>query len=152
MTAVKAIAFTIHVGKVVSLLFNILSRFIIALPPRSKCLLISWFQSPSAVILEPEKIWQHSFSVLIWAFPVVVMVVGCMSFSCGASASSLSLVAQLVKNLLVIQVNEVRSLGREEPRRREWQPTPVFLLENSMDRGAWRATVQEGLKELDKTE
>ena len=39
-----------------SLLFNILSRLVIAFLPRSKCLLISWVQSPSAVILEPKKI------------------------------------------------------------------------------------------------
>ena len=43
------------VGKVMSLLFNMLSRFVIAFLPRSKCLLISWLQSPSAVILEPQK-------------------------------------------------------------------------------------------------
>ena len=43
------------VGKVISLLFNMLSRFIIAFP-RNKCLLISWLQSPSTVILEPKKI------------------------------------------------------------------------------------------------
>ena len=42
-------------GKVMSLLFNMLSRFIITFLPRSKCLLISWLQSPSAVILEPKK-------------------------------------------------------------------------------------------------
>ena len=44
------------VGKVMSLLFNMLSRFVIAFLPRSKCLLISWLQSPSAMILEPKKI------------------------------------------------------------------------------------------------
>ena len=44
------------VGKVISLLFNTLSRFVIAFLPRSKCLLFSWLQSPSAVILEPKKI------------------------------------------------------------------------------------------------
>ena len=44
------------VGKVVSLLFNMLSRLVIAFLPKSKCLLISWLQSPSAVILEPKKI------------------------------------------------------------------------------------------------
>ena len=43
-------------GKVMSLLFNMLSRLIIAFLLRSKCLLISWLQSPSAVILEPPKI------------------------------------------------------------------------------------------------
>ena len=44
------------VEKVMSLLFNMLSRLVIAILPRSKCLLISWLQSPSAVILEPKKI------------------------------------------------------------------------------------------------
>ena len=44
------------VGKVMSLLFNILSRLVITFLPRSKHLLISWLQSPSAVILEPPKI------------------------------------------------------------------------------------------------
>ena len=43
------------VGKVMSLLFNMLSRLVIAFLPRTKCLLISWLQSPSAVILEPKK-------------------------------------------------------------------------------------------------
>ena len=44
------------VGKVISLLFNVLSRLVITFLPRSKCLLISWLQSPSAVILEPPDI------------------------------------------------------------------------------------------------
>ena len=43
------------IGKVMSLLFNMLSRLVIAFLPRGKCLLISWVQSPSAVILEPKK-------------------------------------------------------------------------------------------------
>ena len=53
----KTIALTrrTFVGKVMSLLFNMLSRVVIAFLPRSKCLLISWLQSPSAVILEPPK-------------------------------------------------------------------------------------------------
>ena len=46
----------VFVGKVRSLLFNVLSKFVIAFLPRSKCLLISWMQSSSAVILEPPKI------------------------------------------------------------------------------------------------
>ena len=58
MTTVKTIALTIwlFVSKVMSLLFDTLSRFVIAFLPRSKCLLISWLQSPSAVILEPKNI------------------------------------------------------------------------------------------------
>ena len=57
MTSGKTIALTrgTFVGKVISLLFNILSRLIITFLPRSKCLLISWLQSPSAMILEPKK-------------------------------------------------------------------------------------------------
>ena len=58
MTTGKTIALTrwTFVGKVMSLLFNTLSRFVIAFLPRSKCLLISGLQSPSAVILETKKI------------------------------------------------------------------------------------------------
>ena len=58
MTTGKTIALTrwTFVGKVMSLLFNTLSRFVIAFLPRSKCLLILWLQSPPAVILEPKKI------------------------------------------------------------------------------------------------
>ena len=58
MTPGKTIALTrrTFVGKVTSLLFNILSRLVIAILPRSKRLLISWLQSPSAVIFEPRKI------------------------------------------------------------------------------------------------
>ena len=58
MTTVKTIALTRQtlVGKVMSLLFNMPSRLVIVFLPRSKHLLISWLQSPSAVILEPKKI------------------------------------------------------------------------------------------------
>ena len=56
MTAGKTIALTRRVGKVMSLLLNMLSRLVITFLPRSKRLLISWLQSPSAVILEPPKI------------------------------------------------------------------------------------------------
>ena len=58
MTTGKTIALTrwTFVDKVMSLLFNMLSRLVTTFLPRSKCLLISWLQSPSAVILEPRKI------------------------------------------------------------------------------------------------
>ena len=49
------------VGKVMSLLFNMLSRLVIAFPPKSKCLLISWLQSPSGVILQHKNIKTHCF-------------------------------------------------------------------------------------------
>ena len=58
MTTGKTVALTrrTFVGKVMSLLFSMLSRLVITFLPRNKCLLISWLQSPSAVILEPRKI------------------------------------------------------------------------------------------------
>ena len=62
----KAIALTrwTFVGKVMSLLFNILSRLVITFLPRSKRLLISWLQSPSAVLLEPPKIKSDTVSTV----------------------------------------------------------------------------------------
>ena len=64
MTTGNTIALTrrIFVGKVISLLFNILSRLVITFLPRNKCLLISWLQSPSAVISEPPKIKSDTVS------------------------------------------------------------------------------------------
>ena len=58
MTTGKAIDWTrwTFVGKIMSLFFNMLSRLVVTFLPRSKHLLISWLQSPSAVILEPPKI------------------------------------------------------------------------------------------------
>ena len=66
MTTGKAIALTrwTFVDKVMSLLFNILSRLVITFLPRSKRLLISWLQSPSAVIWEPRKIKSATFSTV----------------------------------------------------------------------------------------
>ena len=75
MTTGKTLAFTRQtcVGKVISLLFSMLSRLVITFLPRSKCLLISWLQSPSALILEPIKIKadtvstvSHLFAMMWW--------------------------------------------------------------------------------------
>ena len=67
-TTVKIIALTrwTFVGKILSLLFNMLSRLVVTFLPRSKPLLISWLQSPSAVILEPpkNKVW-HSAGLVV---------------------------------------------------------------------------------------
>ena len=67
MTPGKTIALTrwTLVGKVMSLLFNMLSRFVIAFLPKSKRLSISWLQSPSVVILEPPKIVSHCFPICL---------------------------------------------------------------------------------------
>ena len=66
MTTGKTIALTrqTFVGKVMSLLFNILSSLVIAFLPRSKHLLISWLQSPSAMLLEPKKIKSFTASIV----------------------------------------------------------------------------------------
>src|SRR5574340_700925 len=66
MTSGKIIALTkwTFVGKVMSLLFNMLSRLVIPFLPRSKRLLVSWLQSPSAVILEPRKIKSDTVSTV----------------------------------------------------------------------------------------
>ena len=66
MTTEKTIALTrrTFVDKVIPLLLNILSRLVITFLPRSKCLLISWLQSPSAVILEPPKIKSDTVSTV----------------------------------------------------------------------------------------
>ena len=71
MTPIKTIALTrqTFVGKVMSLLLNILSRLVITFLPRSKCLLISWLQTQSAVILEPPKIVCHCFHCFPIYFP-----------------------------------------------------------------------------------
>ena len=68
MTTGKTITLTrqTFVGKVISLLFNVLSRMIITVLPRSKRLLISWLQSPSVVILEPQKIKSDTVSPSIY--------------------------------------------------------------------------------------
>ena len=67
MTTGKTIALTrwTFVGKVMSLLFNMLSRLVITFLPRSKHLLISWLQSPSAVILEPRKMKSDTVSLFL---------------------------------------------------------------------------------------
>ena len=66
MTTGKTITLTIQnfVGRRMSLLFNMLSRLVIAFLPGRKCLLISWLQSPSTVILEPRKIKSHTVSIV----------------------------------------------------------------------------------------
>ena len=75
MTTGKTIALTrwTFVGKVMSLLFNMLSRLVIASLTRSKHLLISWLQSPSVVILEPEKIKSDTVSIVSPSFCHEVM-------------------------------------------------------------------------------
>ena len=82
MTTGKTTALTIirtFVGKVMSLLFNMLSRFVIAFLPRSRCLLVSSLQSPSTVILEPKK--RKSVTVSIFSPSMCHEVMGLDAWS-----------------------------------------------------------------------
>ena len=82
MTTGKTIALTRRnfVGKVMSLLLNMLSRLVISLLPRSKRLLISWLHSQSAVILEPQKVKSHSVSTVSPSISYEVMGPDAMIF------------------------------------------------------------------------
>ena len=82
MTTGKTIALTrwTFVGKVICLLFNMLSRLVIAFLPRSKRLLISWLQSPSAVILESTKIKSVTVSIVSPSISHEVMGLDAMIF------------------------------------------------------------------------
>ena len=94
MTTGKTIALTrrTFVGKVMSLFFNMLSRFVIAFLPRNKCLLISWLQSPSALILEAKKIKavtvSPSISHEVMGPDAMILVFGMLSFKPTVSLSS----------------------------------------------------------------
>ena len=81
MTTGKTTALTrrAFVGKVMSLLFKMLSRFIIAILPRNKCLVTSWLQSLSAVILEPKKMKSDTLST--FSSSICHEVIGCHDLS-----------------------------------------------------------------------
>ena len=104
MTTGKTIALTRQtlVSKVMSMFFNTLSRFVIAFLPGSKCLLISWLQWPSTVILKPKKI--KAFTVSIVYMPVyhevmgsdaMILVLWMLSFKPDFSLSSFTLINRL---------------------------------------------------------
>ena len=82
MTTGKTIALTIQtfVSKLMSLLLNTLSRFVIVFLPRNKCVLISWLQSPSAMILEPKKIKSVTVSIVFSIICHEVMRLNAMIF------------------------------------------------------------------------
>ena len=101
MTTGKTIALTrqTFADKVMSLLFNMLSRLIITFPPRSKRLLISWLQSPSAVILESKKIKSATVSPSIchevMGPDAMILVYGMLSFKPIFSLSSFTFIKRL---------------------------------------------------------
>ena len=98
MTTGKTIALIgwTFVGKVMSLLFNMLSRLVLTVLPRGKCLSISWLQSPSAVILEPPKIKSVTVSLSIchevMGLDAMILVSWMLSFKPTFSLSSFSFI------------------------------------------------------------
>ena len=117
MTAGKTIALTIQtfVGKVMSLLFNMLSRFVIAFLPRSKYLLISWLQLSSAVILESKKIKSLAVSVVSHLFAMkwwpdaMIFLFSMLSLKHDFSLSSFTFIKRLFSSPLLSATRVVSS-------------------------------------------
>ena len=114
----KTIAFTIwtFVDKVISLLFKILFRFVIAFVPRSKHLLISWLQSPPAVILEPKKIKSVIVSTVspsicheVMGPDALIFFFWMLSFKQAFSLSSFSFIKTLFSSCLLSALRVVSS-------------------------------------------
>ena len=109
MTTGKTIALTrwIFVGKVMSLLFNMLSRFVIAFLLRSIHLLISWLQSPSATILEPKKIKSVTVSIVspsihheVIGLDTMILIFWMLSFKPAFPLSSFTFIKRLFSSSL----------------------------------------------------
>ena len=118
MTTGKTIALTrrIFVGKVMSLLFNMLSRLVITFLPRSKCLLISWLQSSSTVIFEPPKIKSDSVSTVfpsisheVMGPDAVILVFWMLSFKPTFSLSSFTFIKRLFSSSSLSAIRVVSS-------------------------------------------
>ena len=114
----KTIALTIcaFVGKGMSLLFNMLSRLVTVFIPRSKCLLISWLQSPSAVVLEPKKIKSVTVSIVFPSIchevvgPDAMIFIFCMlNFKLIFSLSSFTFIKGLFSSSLLSAIRVVSS-------------------------------------------
>ena len=128
MTTRKTRALTrwTFVGKVRSLLFNMLCRFVITFLPRSKHLLISWLQSPSAVILEPKKIKSAtvptvspSISHEMMAPDAMILVFWMLSFKPTFSLSSFAFIKRLFSSSLLSAIRVVSC---------EYQLLPAILI------------------------
>ena len=122
MTTGKTIALTrwTFVGKVIVLLFNMLSRLVITFLPRSKRLLISWLQSPSAVILEPPKIKSDTVSTVspsicheVMGPEAMILAFWMLSFKPTFSLFSLTFIKRFFSSLLsaMKKWREVKSLS-----------------------------------------
>ena len=118
MTTGKTIPLTrqTFVNKVMALLFNMLSRLVITFLTRSKHLLISWLQSPSAVILEPPKIKFVTVSIVspsihheVMGLDAVIFVFSMLSFKPAVSLSSFTFIKRLFSSFLLSAIRVVSS-------------------------------------------
>ena len=159
MTTGKTTALTrwTFAGKVMSLLFNMLYRLVITFLPRSKCLLISWLQLLSALILEPKEIQSPTvsivspsichevmepdamISVLTFNFYIINWSIIWVILSCLWA----SLVAQSLKNLPTMQETQVQALGCEDPLEKEMATHFSILPWETPWTGEWQAIPQK---------
>ena len=118
MTTGKTIALTrwTFVGKVMSLLFNMLYKFVIAILPRSKHLLISWLQSPSAVTFEPKKVKSVTVSIVspsicheVMGQDAMIFVFWMLSFKPVFSLSSFTFIKRLFSSSSLSAIRVVSS-------------------------------------------
>ena len=115
MTSGKTIALTrqTFVDKVMSLVFNMLSRLVITFLPRSKCLLISWLQSTSAVILEPKKIKSATISLSlchqVMGPDAMILIFRMLSFKPTVSLSSFTFIKKLFSSSSLSAIRVVSS-------------------------------------------
>ena len=162
VTTGKTIALTRQTffGKVISLLFNSLSKFLTAFLPRNKCLLISWLQSPSAVILEPRKIKSVSVSTFspsicheVMGLNVMILVFWMLNFKPAFSLFSWALSSFLLSDIRVVSSRQRCNRGWDGwmasmiQRKWAWANTRRWWRKGKLD------MLQSpcGCKELDKT-
>ena len=119
MTTGKTIALTrwTFVGKLMSLHFNMLSRLVIAFLPRSKCLLISWLQSPYAVILEPKNIKPVTVSIVspsifykVMELDAIIFVFWMLNFKPTFPLSPFTFIKRLLSPIRVVSSAYLRLL------------------------------------------
>ena len=124
----KALTIQTFVSKVLSLLFNTLSRFVITFLPRDKSLLISWLQSPSAVILEPKKTEPATVSTFppsifheVMGLDAMVLVFWMLSFKPAFPLSSFTFIKRLLSSSSLSAMDFlVGSEGKNSPAIQIW--------------------------------
>ena len=152
----------------VSAVFNMLSRLVIVFLPKNKCLLISWLQSPSALILEPKKIKSVTVSIfspyLPWSDGTGYLVFWMLSFKSAFTLYSFTLIKSFFSSSLLSSIRVVSSLqlrlliflpailipawDTSSLAFHKWQPPPVFLPRKSHGQRSLVGYSPQGHKKL----